>query len=83
MTSAHVLQRGISFSSVGKPVNCFPVFGQQMSKRITFRQADADTIVFSIAIRCSGEIMWIADHKAGIVIRVDVDFQRLLRPNSG
>jgi hypothetical protein len=28
------------------------------------------------------EIMWLAEHEAGLMIHVGVDFQCLLRPNS-
>jgi len=83
MTSTHVCQRSISCSGVGKPVKRFPVFGQQGAKRIAFCQADTNAVAFIIAFRYCGEIMSIAEHEAGLMVHVGVDFQGLLRPNSG
>jgi len=82
MTPAHVRQCGIPLSGIGKPVKGFPVFGQQVAKRIVPGQAHADAMALFAVLRGSGQIMWIAEHEAGLKIRAGVDFRCLLRPNS-
>jgi len=82
MTAAHICQCGISVDGAGKPVKGFPVFSHQATKRVVFCQAYLNAVGLFVILCDRIEIMWIAKHKMGIAIRVGVDFQRLLRPNS-